>query len=256
MGNKNNMAFEQKNVSFSIGSIILLFSLILPATQFYLIYDGDYVFYRQVEIFTRTNSEFVPLLFPIIMAIICLICFKGSKKGISIPETNSEFVHLVKSKLKANVFLSFLTAFSIVFLSFIFVIYIVPLLDIVTISPNNYGNPLPLTTFEQFLSLGTLPYGIIYSVWVGLNGVLYATFGLLLLLIYRNSMLSLLIPVFFYLSHFFAELFGYFQFSPLHSIFPFGIAQQPLWTVLIPFITLSFIVLFLFNKLMRKNRMG
>lgn len=43
MVNKNNMAFEQKNVSFSIGSIILLFSLILPATQFYLIYDLFFV---------------------------------------------------------------------------------------------------------------------------------------------------------------------------------------------------------------------
>jgi hypothetical protein len=149
------------------------------------------------------------------------------------------------SKLVVNAILSFLIAFLMVFVPFIFSMYIEPVLDIVHLYPAD-GNPIPYTTFEQLLFLGTLPYGIIYSLWVGLNGMMYATMGLLLVMILEKPFVALSIPFMYYLlGNFITQILGYEQFSPTYTIFPFSISQQPLWTVFVPFTILCIVIIIL-----------
>ncbi|MED4406688.1 ABC transporter permease [Heyndrickxia coagulans] len=221
----------------------LLLIFVFPTIQFFLIKD-NYVFYRQLDLFLRLNSNFVPLLFPILVVLVYTTEFVGEQKNNFIQYTRIRIplsTYLL-SKLTTNAILSFIIAFFIIFIPFVFAMYIEPFLGIVKLYPTE-GNPIPYTTFEQLLFLGNLPYGIIYSLWVGLNGMMYATMALLLLMILEKPFIALSIPFIYYLmTNYITQALGYDQFSPSYTIFPFSIAQQPMWTVFIPF-SILFIIL-------------
>lgn len=219
--------------------IWLALILLFPIIKFIMIKD-NYVFYRQLDLFLRLNSDFIPLLFPIMMTLVYAINFLGEQKNhfiqytrVRIPISTYFF-----TKIISNAILAFLAAFLMAFIPFVFSMYIEPLLGIVELYPTE-GNPIPYTTFEQLLTLGHLPYGIIYAMWVGLNGMMYATIAILLLMILEKPFIALSIPFIYYLLlNFVTQVIGYDQFSPSHTIFPFSISQQPLWTVSIPFVVL------------------
>ena len=113
---RKNILTAKRIVTWSL--LILSFPLI----KFLLIKD-NYVFYRQIEIFQRVNSDFVPLLFPFIMILIYAVYF--------VPEINNGYVLLttsrvqlknyIQSKLITNAIISFLSGFLIVFLPFVFI---------------------------------------------------------------------------------------------------------------------------------------
>lgn len=227
--------------------------LSMPSIKFFLVKDG-YVYYRNIEVFLRINSEFVPLLFPLLMTIVYSFRFIGEQKNnyLSYVSSRISLRKYYSAKLIVNAVLSFTIAFLIVFIPFVFVMYIEPFFNIITIYPED-GNPIPLTTFEQFLSYGSLIYGLIYSAWVGINGMLYATFGILLLMILEKPLVALATPFIYYqVGNFITAMLNYDKFSPLTTIFPFSITQQPLWTVLVPFGILLTIVSILFIKVDRK----
>lgn len=218
----------------------------LPSIKFYLIKD-DYVYFRQIEVFLRINSDFVPILFPLLVVIIYAYRFIGEQKNNFLIYVNSRISieKYLKAKLITNAILSFIVSFLIVFVPFIFIMYIEPLFNIITIYPED-GSEIPYTTFEQFLPLGTLTYGLLYCTWVGINGLLYSSFGFLLLIIKEKPLVALSTPFIYYLvANFIAQLLGLDKFSPGSTVFPFSVAQQPLWTVLIPFTLLILIVLVL-----------
>ncbi|WP_373894714.1 ABC transporter permease [Virgibacillus natechei] len=232
---------------------IILWSIIIllfPAIKYIQIING-YVFYRQLDVFLRVNSDFIPLLFPLLMILVFAANFIGEQKDNYLTYVcpriplNKYFY----SKLIVNGCLTFIVAFLMVFIPFVFIMYLEPLLNITQLENPN-GNSIPVTTFEQLLEAGTLTYGIVYSIWIGINGMLYASFGLLLLMLSKKPLMALSFPFIYYLIFdFMIQTFGFVQFSPSATLFPFAIAQQPLWTVLIPFgllliinITLVFLV--------------
>lgn len=226
----------------------------LPVIKFLMIDEG-YTYYRQIEVFLRVNSDFLPLLFPLLIITAYTPRFIGEQKNNFLVYVKSRISlrNYYYSKLFVNGFISFFIAFLCVFIPFVFVLYIEPYFNIITIYPNDDGNIFPITTFEQFLTFGTFIYGLIYSSWVGINGVLYATFALLLLMITKKPLVSLATPFIYYIfGNFLTQLLNYDKFSPGSTVFPFSISQQPLWTVLVPFCILLTIVLILFYILRRK----
>lgn len=225
----------------------------LPIIKFLMVDDG-YIYNRQIEVFLRVNSDFVPLLFPLLIIAAYTPRFIGEQKNNFLLYVNSRISlkDYFYVKLIVNIIISFFIAFFCVFIPFLFIMYIEPNLNIVTISPIK-GNIIPITTFEQFLTFGTFIYGLIYSSWVGINGVLYATFALLLLMISEKPLVSLTTPFIYYIfGNFLTQLLNYDKFSPGSTIFPFSISIQPLWTVLVPFCVLLMIVLILFYILKRQ----
>lgn len=241
--------------TITLPQIILWSILILlfPIIKYIQIID-DYVFYRQLDVFLRVNSDFVPLLFPLLMILVYAINFIGEQKNNYLTYVSPR-IPLDKyfySKLIVNGCLSFTVAFLMVFIPFIFIMYIEPLLNITQLENPN-GNPVPVTTFEQLLVAGTLTYGVAYSLWVGINGMFYASFGLLLLMLTNKPLMSLSFPFIYYLVlDFITQMFGADRFSPSATLFPFTISQQPLWTVLIPFSLLLTINLVLFILVRKK----
>lgn len=224
----------------------LLLIFVFPTIQFLLIKD-NYVYYRHLDFFLRLNSNFVPLLFPILMTLVYTTEYVGEQKNNFIQYTRLRIplsTYLL-SKLITNAILSFIIAFFIVFIPFVFAMYVEPVLGIVKLSPTE-GNPIPYTTFEQFLFLGTFLYGIIYSLWVGLNGSMYATMALLFLMILEKPFIALSIPFIYYLmTNYIIQVLGLDRFSPASTIFPFSMDQQPLWTVFVPFSILFLILVIL-----------
>ncbi|KPC97191.1 hypothetical protein LR69_04596 [Geobacillus sp. BCO2] len=111
----------------------------------------------------------------------------------------------------------------------------------------NENMHIPAVTFSQFLRYGEFVYGLVYSVWVAINGVLYSTIAFMLLLNISNPFIALSLPFLFYhIFNFVTALFDIPMFSPLSTIFPFNIEQQPLWTVLVPFLFLLVVSVTLF----------
>nr|WP_276541049.1 ABC transporter permease [Salipaludibacillus agaradhaerens] len=235
--------------------VLVLLILTLPIIKFVLVKD-NYVYYRQLEIFLRTNSDFVPILFPIIMVLAYSIYFVSEQSNNYLQYVNSRMSleKYFSSKLIVNATISFITAFLIIFLPFIFIMYIEPLLNIITLSPAG-ENPIPYTTFEQLLTYGTLSYGALYSFWIGVNGALYASFSMLLLMLNKQPLIAFGVPFIYYtVGNFLTQLLSIDQFSPTLSLFPFSISQQQIWTIFIPFSILFMINIVLFLILIRSLR--
>lgn len=235
--------------------VVRWFLLILtfPIIKFLLIKD-NYVFYRQIEAFQRVNTDFVPLLFPFMMVLVYAIYLVPEIKNgyLFFVTTRIQLKTYIQSKIAINSVLSFLSGFLIVFLPFVFIMYIEPFLNIINLE-NPGTNPVPYLLFEQLLNYGTLTYGLVYSFWVGINGVLYSTVGLLLLFLGKTPLISFSLPFIYYIvGHFITQLLGIDYFSPMLTIFPFSLELQPIWVIFIPLIILITIVAILYYMLVNR----
>jgi hypothetical protein len=245
---------KELNKTFNINQFIIwgAIILVLPTLQFFLIKD-NYVFYRQLDLFLRMNSGFIAILFPILIVLINPLNFVKEQKNqfIQYTRTRISLPNYILAKLISNGILTFSIAFLMVFIPFIFSMYIEPLFGFVQLYPTE-GSPIPHTTFEQFLPLGTLVYGLIYSTWIGINGALYGTIILLLVILIDRDFIALSITFIVYMIfNFMAQLFDFDKFSPMATLFPFTISQQQLWTVLIPF---TFAVAIMFGTIIYLKR--
>ncbi|KIP20168.1 ABC-2 family transporter protein [Anoxybacillus ayderensis] len=236
-------AITKKNLFFWISIIVLL-----PTVRFYMVKEG-YQFYEPIEVFHETVSGIIPLLFPVIAIIIYLPSFLQEQRNKFITYTRTRVpLHIyITSKGLVNALLTGIVTFLLIFLPFLFIVYFEQKLGIIHYSPSNEHMRIPAVTFSQFLSHGALTYGLIYSSWVAVNGIVYSTIAFMLLLNVSNPFIALSIPFLFYhILNFVTGLFHVAIFSPLSTIFPFNIEQQPLWTVLVPFSFLLIVLAIVF----------
>ncbi|MEW5596825.1 ABC transporter permease [Peribacillus frigoritolerans] len=222
--------------------------LLLPTIMFYTIKEG-YQFFEPVEVFQKMVSIIIPLLFPALAIIIYLPTFMQEQRNNFIPyaRTRIPLNTYLLSKGLINAYLTGLVTFLLIFISFVFVLYLEPNLGIIYYTPIDENTVIPKVTFSQLLSYGDLTYGMTYSLWVSIHAVVYSTIGFMLLLLINNPFIAISIPFLFY--HIFNFLMGVLavpQFSPLSTIFPFNIEQQPFWTVLVPFSFLLIVLICLF----------
>ncbi|WP_075039470.1 ABC transporter permease [Anoxybacillus sp. MB8] len=242
---RNQLVVELKR-ALTKKNILLWLSIIifLPASRFYMISKG-YQFFEPVEVFQETISGIIPLLFPVIVIIVYLPSFLQEQRNKFIPYTRPRIpLHIyVTSKGFVNAFFTGVVTFLLVFIPFVFIVYVEKHLGIIHYSSPTENVRIPAVTFSQFLRYGDFAYGFIYSLWVAINGVVYGTIAFILLLNVSNPFIALSIPFLFYhVLNFVTGLFHVAMFSPLSTIFPFNIEEQPLWTVFVPF---SFLIAFL-----------
>jgi hypothetical protein len=229
--------------------IWLAIIILVPAVRFYTIRNG-YEFYEPIEVFQETVSSFIPLLFPALTIIIFLPSFLQEQRNNFIFYTRPRIplTTYLLSKGLVNACLTGIVTFFLIFIPFLFIQYIEPSLGIIHYTPKDQNAVIPNYTFSQFLLHGTFLYGFIYSLWVAVNAIVYSTIALMLLLIVNNPFVALSIPfVCYHVFNFITGVLNIPMFSPLSTIFPFNIVQQPLWTVLVPFSTLVFILIGIFT---------
>ncbi|MCO0601382.1 ABC transporter permease [Peribacillus butanolivorans] len=236
-------AYTEKNLYIWLSIIF-----VLPLISYFSMMQG-YIYHERIELFQSLFSTFIPLLFPVLTIIIYLPNFLYEQKNNIISYTKPRVslrIYLL-SKGLINAFLTGFITFLMIFISFIFARYIEPNLGIIDYFPipSDYSQYF---TFSQILSVGDFTYGSVYSLWVSINAIVYSTIAYILMLLVRSNLIALSVPFVFY--HVFNYVSGVLQvpqFSPISTIFPFNIEQQPLWTVLVPF---SFLLISLIGLLL------
>jgi hypothetical protein len=229
--------------------------LVIPIIRFYTIKNG-YQFFLPIEVFQEMVSTITPLLFPALVVIIYLPNFLQEQRNNFIPYTRSRIplnTYLL-SKGIINAGLTGAVMFLLIFLTFVFAVYVEPDLGMIYYSPIEKDTVIPEVTFSQFLTYGDLTYGVVYALWVSLNAVIYSTISYMLLLILENPFVALSLPFLYYhIFNFITGVLTVAQFSPLSTIFPFNIVEQPLWTVFVPFSFLLVVIAGIYIFLIRKQ---
>lgn len=206
-----------------------------------------------LDFFTFTLGSILPILFPIVAILVYTVSFSAEihRRFLTYTRMRRPILETLNIKFWANLVLTFIFFFCLIISLFIFAYYIEPLLGIANLDPAGYGlstdniaeDTYARHTFTQFLRSGTLTYGIVYALWVGLNAALYAAIGFVLVLLLRNPFLALSLPFIIYVvGTFTLSALGAEIYRPSYTIFPFDRIQSPIWTALIPFGILSVIV--------------
>jgi hypothetical protein len=231
--------------ALTLNKLLLCLAIILLPTTFQFMYvSTGFMFYRPVEVHSEVVGGVIALLFPILFIVLYSNSYANDIRDhfITYVKPRANLSNYLFSKGIFNALLTFLAAFSMVFVSFLFIVFIEPSFQIIHYEN---GTGTSVGTFEIFLSHGTLTYGLIYSFWVGVNAALYSTLALVLTLIVRNSFLAMSLPfLWYFIMNFVAAILGHPEFSTVSTVFPFNIIQQPIWTIFIPF-SIHLFILFL-----------
>ncbi|MBW7453168.1 hypothetical protein ACFOLF_16410 [Paenibacillus sepulcri] len=241
---------------FSILVTIALISFAVYRSQNYQLRDS-------LNYFTFILDGGLPITFPIIAILVFVASFSGEVKNrfLTYSRMRRPIMDTVYIKLTANIILTCLFFFILIFVSFLFAYYIEPHLGVAEYDPEGYGltkdnikaDTYTRHTFTQLLKYGTFTYGILYSLWVGINAAVYSSIGFFLVLIMKNRFLALTLPYIVYLivSFTLASL-GIETYRPNYVIFPFDYLQNPIWTAFVPFFVLT-VGLFWLTTYVKRN---
>ncbi|MEK3955711.1 MULTISPECIES: ABC transporter permease [unclassified Psychrobacillus] len=252
---KQQIGVEFKRI-FTFNRVLIWFLIItLPVwIQFLIIQDG-YSFTDNIDLYGRLLNGVSAMIFPILILFVFAdtIIHERNNNYLTYTKIRIDFNTYLNAKIIVNALLSFGVSFLFAFLPFVFVQYINPSFGF--ISDIGVSGNLPGTvTFDQLLVFGPFVYGLIYSIWVGLNGVLFATLPIILCLLLDNSFVALSIPFVWYQGlSFISAVLGIAKFAPLYTVFPYSIIQQELWTVFVPFSILLVIVIVSYIYLKKRN---
>lgn len=238
---------------------ILLVSAILFSSYF-IIRDNE--LRDWLNLFTLIIEDFIMILFPIVAVLVYPAPFSSEVNHRFLVYTRmrrgiNETIH---RRWITNFALTSLFLFFVMFSIFLITRYVEPTLGIAHYDLKGYGlSPETVAedqytryTFTQLLRYGDMFYGFFYSLWVAINGALYASIAFFLVLLIRNRFLALSFPFILYLIGTFAfnslELEKY---SFMHSIFPFYRVQNSIGYAFIPFFVIVCINILLFILLRR-----
>ena len=242
------------SLKFLIVSLILIF---LPLIVVLPIINGSYSFFRPIEVHSELiSSSAIALLFPILLIPLNAGSYANEKKDnfLLYVKPRTMLSNYVLAKGLVNAMVTFVVAFLMIFIPFMFVQYIDPALNIIKYTTEFY-QPTSVGTFEVLAEKSILFYGIGYSLWVAINGALYATIAYLLSICVKNKFVALSIPFLWWVvMNFVTAILGIPRFSPVFTVFPFAITAQPIWTIFIPFTILVLVIIGLIAFIKTKNK--
>lgn len=244
-------ALSLKLILFSMALIFLPLIIVIP------IMNGSYIFFEPLEVHSQLfSSSAIALLFPILLVPL----FAGSYAN----EKKDNFLLYVKPRVKltdyilakglVNGIVTLVVAFLMIFIPFLFIEYLDPILNMIQYERDFY-EPVSVGTFGFLAEKSELLYGGVYSLWVAINGALYVTIAYLLSICMANRFVALTIPfLWWFIMNFVTGILGIEAFSPVYSVFPFLITAQPIWVIFIPFLILITSIVCLLILIKSKNK--
>ncbi|MGG4046290.1 MULTISPECIES: hypothetical protein [Paenibacillus] len=241
---------------------------IIALISFAVYRSKSWDFRDPLEYFTFILNGALPITFPIIAVLIYVASFSGEVKDRFLVYTRIRrpIMETVYMKLAANIILTSLFFFGIIFISYLFAWYIEPHMNIANYDPTGFGlteeniaeDTYNRYTFSQLIRYGTTTYIILYSLWVSINAALYSSISFFLVLLIRNRFVALSLP---YITYIISSLtlasLGWPAYRPSFALFPFDYQQSPIWTAFVPFLVLVFIlVCLLFYVKQNASRVG
>ncbi len=245
-------------------TLLLLALLALPSVYATAISDG-YALFGPADFFTLIIPFALPLVFPLIAVALYALPFSNelSHRYIVYTRTRSNIRRYLTSKALANIVVAFVAFFLAAFIPFLWAFVVEPSVGVINpyrqtmvgLSPAELeAYPATVNTFSQLLSIGPWAYGLGYSLWLGMNGALYASIGFLLLLVVPNRFVALSIPfIGYHIANFVFAVLTIPQYSPA-IVFPFNLTQFPLWVPFVPFTVLAVLALSLALYVRRRTR--
>lgn len=242
------------SVRFFLFSMVLIF---LPLIVVIPIINGSYQFFRPLEVHSQLlSSSAIALLFPILLVPL----FSGSYAN----EKKNNFLLYVKPRVRltdylfakglVNGIVTLIVVFSMIFIPFMFIKYLDLFFNVIQYEADYY-EPVSVGTFEFLAEKSVFLYGVVYSIWVAINGALYVTVAYLFSILIKNRFVALTIPfLWWFIMNFITGILGIESFSPVYSVFPFLITSQPVWVVFVPFITLIVAIIGLLIFIKSKNK--
>ncbi|MFP3894886.1 ABC transporter permease [Exiguobacterium sp. A1_3_1] len=233
--------------------LYLLIILGLPVLQFSFIYEG-YQFFLPIEVFEETLSGMIPMLFPVLAVLIFLPIFIAEYKDnyLTYVRTRASLKDYLLAVGFVNATLTGLVFFLMTIVTFVLIHYVEPIIGLVnywSLSEKTYETS---NAFSFLADIHPLLYAVLYAAWIGLNGAAYATLAYLLILVLEQVYLAISLPfVAYHIFNFVAGIMQAPQFSPISTVFPFNITEQPLWTVFVPFAILVVVNITLYLTMIR-----
>lgn len=235
------------NKRFFIISLALIF---LPLIVILPIINGSFEFHRAIEVHSQLlSSSPIVLLFPILLMPLYASSYANEKKDnyLEYVRSRTNISEYIFVKGLVNAILTFIIAFLMIFIPFLFIQYIDPMIGYIHYE-TEFFNPVSIGTFEVVAQNSVLLYGIVYSLWVAINGALYTTIAYLFTICFKNKFVALSMPfLWWFIMNFVTAILTIENFSPIYTVFPFSITTQPIWTIFIPFI---FLILFIIGLIM------
>lgn len=233
--------------------LYLLIILGLPTLQFSFIYKS-YQFFLPTEVFEETLSGTIPMLFPILAVLIFLPIFIAEYKDnyLTYVRTRASLKDYLLAVGFVNVMLTGFVFFLMTIVTFVLIRYVEPFFDLVNYTPLSEKTHDVTNAFSFLVDIHPLLYAVLYAAWIGLNGAVYATLAYLLILSLEQVYLAISLPfVAYHIFNFVAGIMQAPQFSPISTVFPFNITEQPLWTVFVPFTVLIVVNFTLYLTMIR-----
>ena len=238
---------------------ILLVSAILFSSYFII---RNYELRDWLDLYTLIIENSMLIIFPIVAVVIYVVPFSS--------EVNHRFLvytrmrrgidETIRRRWITNFIQTTLYLFFVMFSIFLITRYVEPSLGIANYNLKGYGlsqenvaeDRYTRETFSQLLRYGDMFYGFFYSLWVAINGALYASIAFFLVLLLKNRFLAFSFPFVLYIVGTFTfyslELDKY---TFIHSIFPFYRVQNSIGYAFIPFLIIVCINILLFILLRR-----
>jgi hypothetical protein len=194
--------------------------------------------------YTQTRDDFdvfglgmaSPLMFLLPAFAVLLCCTRLFQdighRYISAIRTRTSIRRYLLRSYARSALVAFVLFFLLSFACFLVAFYLWPSIGNPNVHPASYyltpGSAIrdsySRVSYSSILELGLLPYGLLYSTWVGVGGAIFAAMGIASLLLVKKRALAIAVPFLIYFGEtVFATLLGSPQAALVYSLFPFGI---------------------------------
>lgn len=231
----------------SVGPVKVLLCLLIVAVPVVLGSSGigGVVLRDNLDVYSRMMGSPLELILPLIAVLAGCLGFYQEIGNRFASNTR------VRVDVKTYVGIRYLVAgvwgfavfFLLAFVAFVVAFYIWPTLGNPSINPGSYHltpeqavqDSYGRANYTSLLQFGPLVFGLIYSVWVGLSGAIYAMLGIASLLLLRNRVLALALPfLLYFVETILAAILGSPNSGLVYSLFPFGLSPVPLLVAVLP----------------------
>ncbi|KXH83746.1 hypothetical protein [Sporosarcina sp. HYO08] len=253
------LLFQELKQNVTKRLIIFLVLLNLFPYLLFFVQKDSYAFIDELDTFSFIFDGIMVVFFIFFVVFIYLGEFSSllNHKFIVYQRTRTSLKNILLTCMFSNMIITFIVFFVLVLHVFLFFFYIQPVLGIIQFFPEiHYLTTLQELlefniqryTFTQLLEYNPMIFGIVFSFWVGLMASSYATIGFFTVLLFKNKLIGMSIPILFYIiGAFVFNLFDILEpFGMANAVFPFSSSQYPIHTILLNFVFYTIINLTLY----------
>ena len=204
------------------------------------------------DVFAYMMRDAVPIAFPVIVVVFgCLsLTWSLNHRFLVLTRTREDVTVRLRRLFLVNAAVVGAVMAATTLLAALVAYWVVPAFGLVEFRPQYIGitpekvhaMDLANNTWSFLLAHGAPVYALVYALFVGVSGALWASLAFTLVLLVPNRYLALSLPfVIYHMGNLASGILQAPRFSPASSVFPFNITAMPLWTAFVPMTVLALV---------------